>query len=923
MSHSARRSTIWVGLAVLSAVATSGRAAPPTTPWPNLEQVIVVFKTHFDIGYTAMPHEVIERYRTSMIDNALKVVQESNRLPAEHQFKWTVPGWPMSKIMASWPGQTNERKQKLSAAFKQGRLVLHALPFTTHTETLELEDLVRGLGFSSRLCRQAGLPIPRAAKMTDVPCHSWVLPTLLQHAGVDFLHLGCNAASRSPQVPLLFWWEGPDHSRLLTMYSAGGYGTGVVPPKGWPHKTWLAMVMTGDNHGPPTAGEVQQLLDQARRALPPHVRVRFGRLEDFADALLAENPKLPIVRGDMPDSWIHGPMSDPTGWKLARATRPRIAATQILNTQLKLWGCETRNATQAIADAYEQSLLYGEHTWGGSLGWIGGTIPYRQAWKDARAQHRFDRLEASWREHTQYIHNARDLIAPVLDHDLKTLARSVHVDGHRIVVFNPLPWTRNGLVTLPDDTPPIVALKPVDADAGGAASAVHRHGETRAFLARSVPPTGYRTYVPVAHATHRAGTPPSRVAEAADDQGITIESPFFRLVLNPDRGVATSLIDKRSGRELVDRHSEYGLGQYVYERFSRDQVAAYVKAYVKITSHWALTELGKPDLPPSSQVPYAARSPRSFQLQVVDDSQSITAVMRATTGSGIPQPVTTTISLRKDRPCVDLAITLHDKPLEPWPEGGWMCLPFEVDTPTFHLGRLDSIVNPARDIVPGSNQFYFCLNSGLAVVDPSGQGVGMCPLDSPCVSLGAPGLWRYAISRSQPKHASVFVNLFNNQWSTNFRFWNGGTWTSRVRVWSVSRYQPERDLITPAVAARQPLLAAWHDGHGGDLPTTGPGIRVSRKGVLVTQFGPNPDGPGIVLRLWEQAGSRGPCTVTFPNRCALQSAQPIDLRGQSHGVPRAIEQHQIQVDMQPFAPASFRLTRSVPGEDPASMPPTK
>ncbi len=910
MFHSARLSIIGFGLAILSALVASGRAAPPTTPWPNLEQVIVVFKTHFDIGYTAMPHEVIERYRTLMIDNALKVVQESNRLPAEHQFKWTVPGWPMSKIMAPWPGQTNQRKQKLNAAFTQGRLVLHALPFTTHTETLELEDLVRGLGFSSGLCRQAGLPIPRAAKMTDVPCHSWVLPTLLKHAGVDFLHLGCNAASRSPQVPLLFWWEGPDHSRLLTMYSAAGYGTGVVPPNDWPHKTWLAMVMTGDNHGPPTAGEVQQLLEQASRALPPHVRVRFGRLEDFADALLAEEPELPVVRGDMPDSWIHGPMSDPTGWKLARATRPRITATQILNTQLKLWGRQNQNATQAIADAYEQSLLYGEHTWGGSLGWIGGTIRYGQAWKDARAQHRFDRLEASWREHTQYIHNARDLVAPILDHDLKTLARCVHVDGHRIVVFNPLPWTRDGLVTLPDDAPSIAAWKPVDADAEEAVSTVHQRGETREFLARSVPPTGYRTYVPVDRVASHTGATISHTVEAADhSQRTTLESPFFRLTLDAERGVATSLINKRSGRELIDRHSPYGLGQYLYERFSHDQVAAYVKAYVKISSHWALTELGKPDLPPSSQVPYAAESPRSFQLQVVDDNQSITAIMQAPAGSGIPQPVTTTISLRKDRPCVDLAITLHDKPLEPWPEGGWMCLPLKVDAPAFHLGRLGSIVDPARDIVPGSNQFYFCLNSGLAVVDPSGRGVGMCPLDSPCVSLGAPGLWRYAISRPQPKHASVFVNLFNNQWSTNFRFWNGGTWTSRVRLWSVSHYQPEKDLITPAQEARQPLLAAWHDGHGGDMRVASPGIRVSRKGALVTHFGPNPDGPGILLRLWEQAGNRGPCTITFPSEFAVGTAQPVDLRGQSHGVSRAMQQHQLTIDMQPFVPASFRLTR--------------
>lgn len=39
--------------------------------------------------------------------------------------------------------------------------------------------------------------------------------------------------------------------------------------------------------------------------------MHIGRLSDFADRLLAEDPDLPVVRGDMTDSWIHGPTSDP------------------------------------------------------------------------------------------------------------------------------------------------------------------------------------------------------------------------------------------------------------------------------------------------------------------------------------------------------------------------------------------------------------------------------------------------------------------------------------------------------------------------------------------------------------------------------------------------------------------------------------
>ncbi|MCX5685641.1 MAG: hypothetical protein NT049_18440, partial [Planctomycetota bacterium] len=55
---------------------------------------------------------------------------------------------------------------------------------------------------SSQLARRHGRPLPISGKMTDVPCHSWVWPTLLSHAGIKFLHLGCNGTSAYVRVPL-------------------------------------------------------------------------------------------------------------------------------------------------------------------------------------------------------------------------------------------------------------------------------------------------------------------------------------------------------------------------------------------------------------------------------------------------------------------------------------------------------------------------------------------------------------------------------------------------------------------------------------------------------------------------------------------------------------------------------------------------
>lgn len=866
--------------------------------YATVEQVVVVFKTHFDLGYTDMATNVVQRYRTTMIDDALEVVDQNRDLPPDQQFIWTLAGWPLAKIIEDWPGQTPERQRRVREAFKQGRFVTHALPFTTHTELLELEDLVRGLGYSSRLSREAGLPLPRDAKMTDVPSHSWILPTLLRHAGVDFLHLGCNAASRSPRVPVLFWWEGPDGSRLLTMYTAESYGTGLVPPADWPHKTWLALIHTGDNHGPPRPDEVKKLLDEAKTKLPG-VKVRIGRLSDFSDGILAEKADIPVVRGDMPDTWIHGPMSDPQGASLARTIRPQIAVAESLDTLLPIWGVKPPTVADTIARAYEQSLLYGEHTWGGAYWWIYGNYLayYGDKWKEERKAGRFERIESSWEEHTAYIERAAAITQPLLADQLARLVRSVQVEGRRIVVCNPLPWKRDGLVTIYPGIRDLDAVKPAG---GGAAVPVSHHPNgTISFPVHSVPAMGYQTYVPAELSLKEPQV-------HADPATGTLESPFFRAILDTNRFVLRSLIDKQSGRELVNRRAADGFGQYVYERYSSNEVAAFVNAYVKINADWATNELGKPMLPPADQAPYQRLSPTRFRVVFTNSSDRVSAVAVALAPPGLDAPLGARLMLYADQPYVDLFLSL-DKPADPWPEAGWIALPFAVDQPRFRLARLGSIVDPAKDLIPGVNRHLFALDGGLTVTGSDGTGAGILAVDSPLVSLGQTGCWKYSLDDFS-REPTVYVNLFNNQWTTNFRLWTSGQWTARVRLWSVSeRATAETSLVTPSLETRFPLQDAMADGPAGNLPPTAAGLELSRRGVQVTAFGANPDGPGTVLRLWELSGQSGDCQVKLPAGLKVARVQPVDLRGRSAGQTISVEKGRFTVVLKPFAPASYVL----------------
>ena len=867
----------WLGS--IAAAALPAHAAVPST----LEEVIVVYKTHFDIGFTDMARNVVQAYRTTMIDKALDIVDRTAALPPEQRFIWTIPGWPMSQIL--WPGQDPARRRRVLEAYRNGYFATHGLPFTTETDFLDLEPLVRGLGFASRIARENGKELPRDGKMTDVMCHSWVIPTLCRHAGIDFLHIGANEAMRLPEVPTLFWWEGPDGSRVLTFYSKG-YGSGLMPPADWPYKVWLGLIHTSDNEGPPKPEAIQRLREDAKAKLPG-VKIRIGRLSDFGDAIRKSGVTLPVVRGDMPDTWVHGLMAMPQDTRRGEIIRPRIASLEALSTLFAAWNAPAPPAPD-IATAYEQALLYGEHTWGIDFTKFRPRL-YGEPWRKALNAGVYTRAEESFTEHGDYNRRAEAIVAPALAAHADALARAVNIDGPRIAVFNSLPWSRDGVVetALAGDAP--VALK--DAATGAILPVEPAAGKLR-FIARGVPSMGYRSYIPISTATLDAA------ALTLNEATRTIGNAFLEVRLDPMRGSVSSIRERTTGRELVDPNRTYGFAQYFRELYSQDDIEGFKKSfYTRGGGGDTRTEL-----PPG---PHQTAVSRAMNLEFRRGPVSVSAILSAAPAE-IPHGVSVTVTLFAGLPYVEITWSITGKQKDPWPEAGWLALPFAVAKPSFHLGRLAAVSNLAKDIVPGSNHELYKLTNGMAVVDPDGTGAGLSTLDAPLVSIEHTGGYRYS-KDFLPTQPTVFVNLYNNLYGVNFAQWIGGEWSSRVRVWAVSGYQPGTAIVTPGRESRVPLEAGSATGAAGRLPVTQPGLELSQPGVEVTAFGPNPDGPGLVLRLWEQAGVDGTCIVRLPAGLKVASAQPCDLRGRPKGNPIAVSDGRFQVALRHNAPASFLL----------------
>lgn len=895
-----------------------------------VKEIIVICKTHFDLGYTRRVKDIVQYYRTEMIDAALKTMDASKSLPKDEQFRWTIPGWVMNKIMEDWKGQTPERRQQLDEAFRSGKFVTHAMPFTLETDACEPEAMARGLYFSVALNRKYHLPIPNSAKLTDVPSHNPALETVLANGGIKFLHIGANWPSAYVRTPGLYWWEGPDGSRTLTLYSSF-YGTcigicnkdwpsldekfeltgiNLLPPTDWKYDIWPAIIVTADNSGPPGAAQVKALFEEVGRKLPG-VKVRMGTLDDFANAILAEHLELPVIKANMPDTWIHGILSDPGGTKLSRNVQPLLTASEVLNTQLKNWGIKGLPAIDdSVAMAYEKINLYGEHTWGGSA----SVDEYGDAFKKILPEKYAD-LEGSWEDKTDYIRAAAGISSRIDKANLQQLAKNVRLDKPAIIVYNSLPWKRSGIVEL--------------------------NGQK--MFVGDVPPCGYKMFPVSVSASAEGGAAsigsgvahvgPELAPNEKTPDSNSIENEYFKITIDPARASIVSLFDKKNNREWVDNSSEYGLGRYMNERFTYEQTVKYQEDYqggrgwhaFDSPGVWRCWPFYKTNMISGTKVPYRAAHAQNGKLTIIRDALTQTALleMPADTDNHLPasslrvtlnnkQITTGNTQITTDKSgqdFVDLKVTIKDKAKDNWPEADWLCLPFRAGHAKFNVYRTLGEMDPTTDILPGANKYLYAVGHGVTILDADGQGIAICPIDHPLISIDTPGIWKYSMDYI-PRRPVVFLNLYNNQWNTNFRYWYPGTWSSRVRISTFNGKTPKDYIIADrALEARYPLekiVAA--ENSTGILPSERSGIQLSRKGIIVTAFGEDPYGnKGTLLRIWEEAGMSGPVTIALPEGMNAYEAIPVNLRGERSGKPIKISNGRFSFNLKGYAPAGFIL----------------
>lgn len=277
---------------------------------------INVFKTHIDIGFTDLAYNVLKKY-CKFLEKLIHICAVTKDREDGQRFVWTMAAWPMLAALEKIDDAVEydvatrmEIRRQVENLIKQRQIVIHALPFTMHTEFLSEQDVEHLFDATDEFCEKYGVKFPIAAKMTDVPGHTCALIAPLVKKGVKFLHLGANSAATKPKVPTLFWWEDMSGNRILTFYSHT-YGNGVNPPKDWKFPVWLVIHHTADNVGPQDS-EILSEIEKVEGENDDSAEIVFGSLDDFYNELSRYDlSDIPIIKGDLGDTWIHGVASYP------------------------------------------------------------------------------------------------------------------------------------------------------------------------------------------------------------------------------------------------------------------------------------------------------------------------------------------------------------------------------------------------------------------------------------------------------------------------------------------------------------------------------------------------------------------------------------------------------------------------------------
>jgi alpha-mannosidase len=741
------------------------------------------------------------------------------------------------------------------------------------------ESQVRQLLVGQRYFKDKFGVVARIGWNPDSFGYNWQLPQIYKRSGIDYFVTQKMAWNDTTQLPLkLFWWESPDGSKVLT-YFPHDYANGIDPVRiagdiararqlnpGVPEMMHLYGV--GDHGGGPTRHMLDNGVhwsDSTNLVYPPvkwGIAQRFfSDVEDKLDTkdspvwnyktLAAGNTALPAPPA--------GDIAIPT-WddELYLEYHRGVFTTQAEHKR------HMREAEVEMLDAEKIS----------SLAWLDGASypdqPLTEAWKKVLFN-QFHDLAAGSGIAQIYRDAAKDYDVvrwTANDASMRAFHRiASEIDtstttGVPVMVWNPLAWTRTDLVHVKVQMPAAEANGISVVDARGAALPVQILSEnpgTSSYKllveAKDVPSMGYE----ILHVV--PGTRP--VATDLRASGLTLENKYLRVVVNPETGCITSLVDKATKFESIAA-SGCGNELVAFKDTPKDYDAWNIDAgFDKV-----FTELKTAD-----SVRLIERGPLRATIRVVRTWDKSKFVQDISLYSGMDR-----VDVANDIDWHETHILLKAVfPLAASSGEATFEIPYgTIERPTTRNNKIEDakFEVPAlkwADLGNGKHGFSL-INESKYGYDAKGNLLRLSLLRSPTWPDPDADRGRHTFSYSLYPHA--------------------GTWKQAMTV----RHGYDFNY---------PMQSMQLESHEGKRPAEHSFVTISDPNVVLTAMKKAEDTNGIILRFYEWAGTTGSVQIGVPP--GATSATLTNLMEKPEGSPLPVVANHVTVPVQPYEIVTVRV----------------
>lgn len=552
-------------------LATHTQLWQPQRKW----KVHVVKSSHEDIGYEHFI-QIKQKEIADFIDLAREIARprviDASGAKSNVGYHYVMETLLFARNYIDERGERAWRKILKDNVTGGTGLSLMAAPSGVHTHWMDYEQIAR-VGYPARreMKDRFGLDL-KTAFIVDNPSLSWSGMQAFAASGIKYVarfgqgwRAGRSNTYQSTKLPALFWWQAPDreHRVLFTWTSSynmffwwgqtnGGFHGDL---RGYPAR-WvndqLQMMEDGGLRGPYPydAMIVPDFVDHETpkfderiyrqwRETYAYPEIRFEHPEKFFTYIEKKyGAELPVLSGDLNNFSADYSAIDPDAQGEKRRAARLLPAAEGLGVLAGIADPSFAHLPAEIERTYTRMFDFDEHSWP-TLPQVSDEQLFNAAW--VKRQEATRALRAS----TAAFDRAASALGPNL----------AGAGPGTIAVVNPLLHVRTDTVELKGTA---VAVRDLRSDK--LIPCERLEGGRIRFLANDVPSYGYALFQLI-----ESGAAPAAPAAELAMEPLAISNRHYTVRFHPENGAVTSIVDRTSGRELIDRQASYLANQLVYQ----------------------------------------------------------------------------------------------------------------------------------------------------------------------------------------------------------------------------------------------------------------------------------------------------------------------------------------------------------------------